>query len=221
MSFFVVEGPNGSGKTTLINNLKKDGYNILFSPGSTRISNILRPMCRGTEPYTDIDPRIQFMLFSASRYDEYLRLVHNKKEVIISDRWWTSTIVYQCVLQGFPVDFLEHTIHPQEQIDCVFLLDAADNILVDRVNKERLANPKHGVCTWTQNEETIKKISSIYRNELPEYLVKRNVRYVPIHTDKLNGDEVADIIKQMINTINSASAPEWFAPAGLDRAAST
>ena len=121
--FIVVEGVNGSGKTSLINNLAKKGYQTLSSPNGTPLAKILRPACRGTEPWIDIDKRVHFMLFSAARLDEYIRCIKDKKEVVVADRWWTSTFVYQCILQGIPIDFMEYTIHPQEEINLVIILD--------------------------------------------------------------------------------------------------
>lgn len=199
MAFVVIEGPNGAGKTSLINSLRDEGYNVLSSPNGTPLAKMLRPACRGTEPWTDIHPRVQFMLFSAARFDEYLRLVHGKKEIVLADRWWTSTYVYQCMLQGIEIPFLEYTKHPEEKIDLVILLDAKDDELLRRVRAEREANPAHGNCRWTQEEESQRKLINLYRSTLPAYLDAINVNHLTIKTDGKSKESVKDEIKAILS----------------------
>ena len=196
--FCVIEGPNGAGKTSLINALKEEGLTTLSSPNGTPLAKMLRSACRGTEPWTDIDKRVQFMLFSAARYDEYLRLVHGKEEVIIADRWWTSTYVYQCIYQGIPIPFLAYTVHPEEQIDLVILLDADADKLIERVKGERESNPTHGVCRWTQQEKSMRELADIYRDDLPEYLNKQAIPVEIIDTTDISEEEVKETAKALI-----------------------
>tara|TARA_R110000824_G_scaffold12226_7_gene53615 strand:- start:42856 stop:43482 length:627 start_codon:yes stop_codon:yes gene_type:complete len=198
MSFFIVDGPNGAGKTSLIKSLKSDGYSTISSPNETPLSKILRPACRGTEPWTDIDPRVQFLLFSASRYDEYVRIAHQKDHPVIADRWWTSTFVYQCVFQGFSVDFLEHTVHPEEKVDAAILLDADNNVLIERVNAERESNPLHGKCRWTQDDESIIRLADIYRIELNDYLLSKGIKVITIDATKKSLSEVKEEVTKII-----------------------
>lgn len=196
MPFICVEGPNGVGKTSLVSALKQDGYSTLSSPNGTPLAQMLRSACRGVGEWSTLDKRVQFMLFSAARFDEYLRLVHNKKQTIITDRWWTSTYIYQCMLQGIEVEFLELTKHPEEKIDMVILLDGNDDELLERVKKEREANPAHGNCRWTQEQESQRKLINLYRTELPPYLKSQNISYITINTSGKSKDEVkAEVIK--------------------------
>jgi len=199
--FIVIDGPNGAGKTTIINNLKEKGYETLSSPNGTPLARMLRPVCRGTEPWEDIDKTIQFLTFSAARLDEYIRRVKDKKEIVIADRWWTSTFVYQCVLQGLSYRFLEYTIHPEEKIDLVIILSGDPEELISRVEKEREKNPSHGKCSWTKEHETMKQISNIYVKELPEYLSIKDIPYVIIDTTNKNISEVQKEIEEKILSI--------------------
>ena len=201
--FVVVEGPNGGGKTTLINNMKDDGYNTLSSPNGTPLAKMIRSACRGTEPWEDIDKVVQFLLFSAARMDEYIRCVHDKDEIVVADRWWTSTYVYQCVLQGIAVDALEHTIHPDEKIDLVILLDAPNEVLLDRVTSEREKNESHGKCTWTKDNEIMFRLMDIYRNELPEYLASKGIKVVTIDTENVDAEHVFNTTKDIIDLYKS------------------
>lgn len=196
--FIVVDGPNGSGKTSLINSLKNDGYDTLSSPNGTPLAQMLRSACRGTEPWTDIDKKVQFMLFSAARLDEYIRLVHSNPNIVFADRWWTSTYVYQCIIGGISESFLEYTKHPDEKISTVILLDAKDDILINRVQDERKKNPSHGICRWTQNIEEQKKIISVYRNELPSYLKSKGVDCIIVDTTYMSMNDVKSRVLDLV-----------------------
>jgi len=201
MSFVIIEGPNGSGKTSLIKKLNGNGIKTLSSPNGTPLAKYLRSACRGVDEWVGIDKHVKFMLFSAARLDEYIRLVKDSKDLVIADRWWTSTYVYQCVLEGFATDFLEYTIHPQEKIDLVIGLDAKDEILLERVRKEREINQSHGNCSWTQDKDTMLKIINIYRNELPKYLsFNRSIAYDRVDTSNSTLDKVyEDVLKAIKN----------------------
>lgn len=198
MSFVVVEGPNGAGKTTLIKNLAKSGIKTLSSPNGTPLASMLRPACRGTDPWTKIDKQVQFLLFSAARLDEYINLVKPSKELIVADRWHTSTFVYQCCLEGFSTEFLEYTIAPDEKIDLCILLDGNDDVLIERVRAEREKNSTHGVCTWTQNTDTMKELINLYRTKLPTFLERRKIPYVSVDTTHQNADQILAIVKTLL-----------------------
>lgn len=196
--FVIVEGPNGAGKTTLIENLKNDGFKTLSSPNGTPLAQMLRSACRGTDEWTDIDKMVQFLLFSAARLDEYIRLVHGKSEVVVADRWWTSTYVYQCVLQGIPVEFMEYTKHPDEEVGLVIVLDADNKSIINRVKSERLQNPKHGKCRWTQDNDTVLELARIYRQDLPDYLSTIDIDCEVLDTSELTTEEVLEQAKILI-----------------------
>jgi len=197
--FVVVEGSNGAGKTSLKERFEdEDGCSTLSSPNGTNLAKMLRPACRGEDPWSDIDARIQFLLFSAARLDEYIRLVEGNSDTIVADRWWTSTFVYQCTLQGLSVEFMEHTIHPDEKIDLVVILDGDDNVLIERMKSERLKNPKHGICTWTKDESSLRKLMKIYREDLPVYLDKLGINHVIVDTTNRTELEVFEHVKILI-----------------------
>ncbi len=199
MGLIICEGPNGSGKTSLIKSLSEKGYNTLSSPNGTPLAQMLRSACRGTEPWTDIDKKVQFMLFSAARLDEYIRLVHNVDKIVFADRWWTSTYVYQVILQGLPVEFLEHTIHPEEKVDLVILLDGEDDVLINRVFAERSLNPEHGKCRWTQDIDMMKQLIRIYREDLPTYLASKGIKTCRIDTTNLDRDMVSEKVIEIVD----------------------
>jgi thymidylate kinase len=196
--FVIIEGPNGSGKTSLIKMMGDHGFKTLSSPNGTDLAKLLRPICRGTDGWEDVDKIIQFLLFSAARYDEYTRCVENSEEVVVADRWWTSTYVYQCKLQSIDVEFLEHTIKKGEKIDLVVLLDGEDDLLIDRMNSERNKNKSHKKCKWTKDNSLLKEIIKIYREDLPKYLNEKGINFVRIDVGSNNQYEVFDLVKNII-----------------------
>ena len=198
--FVVVEGPNGSGKTTLIRSLSSSGCKTLSSPNGTPLAKMLRPACRGTGEWKDLDRVIKFMLFSAARYDEYIKLVHNSDKVVVADRWWTSTYIYQCLLEGIDIKFLEQTIHPEEKIDLVVCLTGDKDILLNRMEEERKNNPSHGFCTWTEDKKKFENIIDLYE-ELPIYLFKKDIRSLIVDTSEMDETEVFEVVSAEIKKI--------------------
>lgn len=201
MSFVILDGPNGAGKTTIINNLKTKKIDTLSSPNGTPLAQFLRPVCRGTDQWVGIDKTVQFLAFSAARLDEYIKRVHGKDHLICADRWWTSTYVYQCVLQELAVKFLEYTIHPEEKIDLVIILFGNPDDLIERVIREREKNPKHGICSWTKEKETMKRINEIYVNDLPIYLLSKGILVNMIDTTNKSIDQVQNEVEELIKIV--------------------
>ncbi len=202
-NFVILEGPNGAGKTTLVNSLKTDGFKTLSSPNGTELAQMIRPACRGVDKWRSLDSRVKFLLFSAARMDEYLQLVHNEKAIVIADRWWTSTFVYQCIYEGIPVECLQSTIHPDEKIHRVVLLDGDDDILIKRVKDERMKNSAHGVCQWTQQESSMRNLIRIYREDLRVFLKQKGIDVRVINTTNLSQDEVKAEFMNHISDLNT------------------
>lgn len=195
MPFINIEGPNGAGKSTILKKLAAKGYKTLISPGGTELGQYLRPVCRGTDQWKDLDKVVKFLCFSAARYDEYLKLVHGRDEIIITDRWHFSTYVYQVCLEGIPESFYRATIHPDEKIDLVIILSGSFDVLLKRMEDERKINVAHGKCTWTQNIDTMKEIHRLYSVELPTYLSEHKIPYLYLNTDNYTIDQVVEQIE--------------------------
>lgn len=104
MSYFItLEGPDGGGKTLqaarLVEHLSQRGFNALLTrePGGTPISDQIRQIL-GNLDNTAMDPRTEFLLFSASRAQHVQQIIgpHLKKGgVVVSDRYFDSSLAYQ------------------------------------------------------------------------------------------------------------------------------
>lgn len=104
MRFFVsLEGPDGGGKTTqarlLVEHLTARGYDALLTrePGGTSIGTQIRKVLFDHDNVA-MHPRTEVLLFSASR----AQLVHEiilphleRGGVVVSDRYYDSTLAYQ------------------------------------------------------------------------------------------------------------------------------
>ncbi|HJS20218.1 MAG TPA: dTMP kinase [Anaerolineales bacterium] len=101
--FITLEGPEGSGKTShiqhLVEYLREKGY-IVFptrEPGGTSIGEQIREVIHDLKN-VEMHPRTETLLYQAARaqiVEQVIkpRLAHG--EIVISDRYYDSTIAYQ------------------------------------------------------------------------------------------------------------------------------
>lgn len=144
--FITFEGPEGSGKTTQINFLteflQEKGFEVFQTrePGGTMIGDKIRQILLDQENI-EMDPVTEIFLYEAVRVEHV-----NKKilpalksgKVVISDRFYDSTLAYQGFARGLPTEQVETCnhfavgdTHPQLTI----LLDVATEVSAARVEK--------------------------------------------------------------------------------------
>lgn len=101
--FITLEGPEGSGKTShipyLVEYLRKKGH-IVFptrEPGGTSIGEQIREVIHNLKN-VEMDPRTETLLYQAARaqiVEQVIKPRLKAGEVVISDRYYDSTIAYQ------------------------------------------------------------------------------------------------------------------------------
>ncbi|MCK5682989.1 dTMP kinase [bacterium] len=146
-SFFITfEGPEGSGKTTQINflteYLQEKGLEIFQTrePGGTLIGDKIRKILLDQENI-EMDPVTEIFLYEAVRVEHVKKKIVpalKSNKVVISDRYYDSTLAYQGFARGLPPEQVETCnhfavgdVHPQLTI----LLDVTTDVSAERVEK--------------------------------------------------------------------------------------
>src|SRR5512142_908093 len=101
--FITLEGPEGSGKTShlppLVEFLREKGYTVFPTrePGGTSIGEQIRAVIHDLKN-AEMDPRTETLLYQAARAQIVEQVIKPRLaagEVVISDRYYDSTIAYQ------------------------------------------------------------------------------------------------------------------------------
>ncbi len=101
--FITLEGPEGSGKTShiphLVTYLREQGYAVFPTrePGGTTISEQIRDILHDLKN-TEMRPRTETLLYQAARAQIVEQVIQPRLaagEIVISDRYYDSTIAYQ------------------------------------------------------------------------------------------------------------------------------
>lgn len=112
--FITLEGPEGSGKTTqlplLVDWLCEQGYivEVTREPGGTDIGNQIRDVLH--DPVnTAMDATAEILLYSADRAQHVAQCVRPALaagKIVISDRYYDSTLAYQGYGRGLDLEML-------------------------------------------------------------------------------------------------------------------
>lgn len=101
--FITLEGPEGSGKTShipyLVEYLREKGYTVFPTrePGGTSISEQIRDILHDLKN-AEMHPRAETLLYQAARAQIVEQVIQPRLkagEIVISDRYYDSTIAYQ------------------------------------------------------------------------------------------------------------------------------
>ncbi|MFH7860767.1 MAG: dTMP kinase [Candidatus Aenigmatarchaeota archaeon] len=162
--FIVFEGITGSGKKThiklLVEKLKEKGKEVTVISFPNYESEIARFTKRA-----DLDAYTQSLLFAADRslYQERIRALLEKGNVILCDRYCYSNFAYQAA-KGLPLGWLKeiekHTIKP----DIVFLIDVPVEISMNRVKQLSIEDftKKEILERLEREKDFLEKIREIY-----------------------------------------------------------
>jgi dTMP kinase len=143
--FITFEGMDGSGKTTqmqrLAERLRAAGRTVLVTtePGGPPIAQKIRRIILDAA-HPEMSPTAEVLLYFASRaqnVDQWIRPALARGEIVISDRFTDSSLVYQGVGRGLGVD----TIQALDRIACRGLKPDL-TILVDVDVEESLARAR-------------------------------------------------------------------------------
>ena len=109
--FITIEGGEGTGKTTVmskvVEKLEKDGLDILKTrnPGGTEIGKEIRSIVLSKED-KNMSEICEVLLFAADRAQQVQELIipNITDKIIICDRFFDSSIVYQGIMGNMGID---------------------------------------------------------------------------------------------------------------------
>ncbi len=113
--FVTFEGVDGAGKTTqtslLCNALVAAGHEVirLREPGGTQVGEHVRALLLDPDNY-DMDPTCELLLYEAARAQlahEVIRPALERGCIVVSDRFFDSTVAYQGFGRGLDPDLID------------------------------------------------------------------------------------------------------------------
>ena len=186
--FFTLEGNEGCGKSTQIEKLQEAlvarnlPVTVLREPGSTGVGSKIRTILK--DPVNTICSEAELFLFQASRAQLVQEVIKPKLaagEIVIADRFYDSTWVYQGWARGINLLAIELTNHlaiTGVEVNKTFLIKVPLDICVSRVktrgNLDRFE---------LEGQKLLSKIDEGY-NEL--------VRTFPARVEAIDGNRHAD-----------------------------
>ncbi len=145
--FISFEGGEGTGKSTqvrlLANKLTERGslVHITREPGGTELSEKIRNILKTS---SNVDPITEMLLMFAARREHFIKSIYpllKQGYVIICDRFYDSSLVYQGILKNIPIEQImqlkEITLKSFEP-DFTVILDLPPSIAKERIQHRQL-----------------------------------------------------------------------------------
>ena len=176
--FITFEGIEGSGKSTQLSMLNKwltnHDYDVVATrePGGTKIGEKIRELLRSGSKGDVFSPRTELMLFEASRaqhMEEIVLPALNNGKIVLCDRFFDSTTVYQGVARAIDTDIV-HILNDfssfEKKPDLTIILDidvdeSMNRLIKREISKDRIEqedrkffeNVRNGYLSLAQNNE--------------------------------------------------------------------
>lgn len=176
--FITFEGIEGSGKSTQLSMLNKwltnHDYDVVATrePGGTKIGEKIRELLRSGSKDDVFSPRTELMLFEASRaqhMEEIVLPALNNGKIVLCDRFFDSTTVYQGVARAIDTDIV-HILNDfssfEKKPDLTIILDigvdeSMNRLIKREISKDRIEqedrkffeNVRNGYLSLAQNNE--------------------------------------------------------------------
>lgn len=151
--FITVEGGEGSGKTSAINSMKdfleQRGFEVVVTrePGGIQVAEKIRDIVL----FDEMDTVTEALLFTAARREHLVQKVVpalNSGKVVICDRFFHSSIVYQGIVGGLGIETIQDM---NEKVVGTYVPDLT--ILMD-------VEPETGLARIKQNNRETNKIDN-------------------------------------------------------------
>jgi dTMP kinase len=204
--FFILEGCEAVGKTTQLKRLeaalREQGHDIVVTrePGGTVIGERIRAILLDREHAAAIQPFTSSLLFNASRRQwvhEVVRPALDAGKIVLADRSFLSTMVYQSYVEGEdPVFTKEVCLKAMEGTmpDTIFLLD----ISLKEMKQRLVANAGEKTTRYDVKEEAFHaKVREGYLAQIDLFpgLIEKIDGEVPV--EEVSGAILGKILKSV------------------------
>ena len=161
--FITLEGIEGSGKTTQIERLARfiaeKGFECVTTrqPGGTVIGEHIRSILLNPENHT-LAPMTELLLYLADRaqhINEMIKPVLTAGKILICDRYFDATVVYQGFARGLSVELLlelHRMLFDNLKPDITFLLDLSPQQGLERAWQQLNSGQRVGHESRFENE---------------------------------------------------------------------
>lgn len=166
-NFVVFEGVDGSGKSTQVERvaelLRKEGVLVRTTrePGGCGFAESLRCLILNQDR---LDPWAEAMVMGASRIEHCrttIRPALARREMVISDRYLGSSLVYQGMVNGIDVEEIYRLNHLSSEV-----IDPDLVILLDLENPRRIGDQstfeKRGEAFWFAVRDGYRELATKY-----------------------------------------------------------
>ncbi|MFT7615343.1 MAG: dTMP kinase [Candidatus Woesearchaeota archaeon] len=155
--FITFEGGEGVGKSTLIQRINKklsESHSIFITrePGGTELGEQIRFLLKHVN--LKIDPKTELLLFSAARAQLFTNKIQpqlDANQIVLSDRFFDSTIVYQGYARGLDLTIIRQLntfVTNARSPDMTFL------ILADKQTTQNVQERGGIACRFDAEPET-------------------------------------------------------------------
>jgi dTMP kinase len=199
--FITVEGGEGAGKTIQIEKMKefltRAGHDVVTTrePGGVKVAEQIRNILLGPD-VEDMDAMTEVLLYAASRREHFKHVILpalQSGKVVISDRFFDSSIVYQGYVKGEGVNEvyninMKATKNIEPNLTLYFDIDP--RVALKRIHQ----NPKREVNRFDKASLGFhEKVREGYRSLLDRFAY----RFVEIDANQTIEKVFADVKKQI------------------------
>ncbi|MEM6750701.1 MAG: dTMP kinase [Planctomycetota bacterium] len=144
--FMVFDGPDGSGKSTQLARFRHDLARAhvplceVRDPGGTAVGDRVRAVLLDPDDGCAPSPVAEMLLFMASRAQllhEHIRPALARHELVLADRFVSSTLAYQGSAGGLPIDHIRNVANVvvgESRPDLVVIFDVDEHVAATRMS---------------------------------------------------------------------------------------
>jgi dTMP kinase len=147
--FISFEGADGTGKTTQIKLLSKRlsdsgrKVHVTREPGGSELAENIRHTLKANPQLDSITELLLIFAARRSHFVETITPLLNEGYIIISDRFYDSSLIYQGILKNLPIKqimSLKQMVMNDFEPDMTFILDMSAEAAIARVQSRKLAS---------------------------------------------------------------------------------